>query len=287
MRQAQARAQIRVPVSHETGRRWIDRQPKDIQQFIFYQAKSHLCHHVRPSLRTLVDGINLEIERLNQSRPFHDQLKAPAWTFLYRRSRELFVANSGVSAMDTFIRRTTMGRSERSVNVVECDTQRVLIKAQFSIPVFLSVALHAPSMYVLGWSISDRSASHSMHLAIEASLNRATSYGLPAQSYIVDASPDRWTSAKLASHGGTRLLHCPLQASHAKPHVEWFFRNFVRTGASLSSAEFGASPAVVPLPLETIRTIFERWLLHYHHAPSRLCRQSPTHALAFYKGAGN
>lgn len=281
------RAQIKVTAFHEAGRRWIDRQPKDIQQLIFHQAKMHLCHHGCTPLRTLVDVIPLEIERLNQSRPSRDQLKAPAWTTLYRRSRELFVANSGVSAMDTFIRRTTMDRSGSAVNVVECDTQSMLMKAQPSFPVFLSVALHVPSIYVLGWGISERSTYRSMHLAIEALLNRATTYGLPAQSYIVDAPSDRWTNTKLGSHIGMKLLARPPHDPYVKPHVEWFFRNFVRTGASLLFEKVGASPAVMPLPLKTIRKLFERWLYHYHHGPSRLLLKSPAHALAFYTGAGN
>lgn len=153
-----------------------------------------------------------------------------------------------------------------NVDVIECDSFRLDIKGTENAPIYLSVALHRSSDFVIGWKISQRPPGYLPTLqAIRAALNSTRLFNKAAPCYVID------------DHAGGRTIQHVL--NRADVHVrsafdpfhptERFYRVLNRTFINSLLLRFDHEAATTPISLTQLRKLFKSWLFDYHWLPSK------------------
>ncbi|MNF70319.1 Integrase core domain protein [compost metagenome] len=168
--------------------------------------------------------------------------------------------------MDTFGHRTT-DHSILKNNVIVCDTQRLHVRETTS-PVYLSVAMHAVSREVLGWSLSDRYTLYqSLQHAIQMSLTKGTHCGVPEPCYLVDTRLDSRSIAQALNDMGIEVRFYNSMSHDQSAIVERFFKDFKRTLLDGLGRNNGDLAEAAPSTLATMRKRFNSWLKCYQQRP--------------------
>lgn len=259
------------PQTH-SSRKWIDRQPESVRQFLIQYAHRHFYQPGYGDRSGLVKAIYMGLIHLNQSRPLSDKIKIPSRSSLYRLIDEL----PGPPRSDEPYTRKQINRASTQeysldkTNLIECDTMYFTVKSAPFVPIYLTVAIHKKSGYVLGWHLSSRPPRyHTIMLVIGASMKLATHLGITAPCYIMEVRPGIDRVARILNTIGVKLRVCDIGTSKRDCHVEHFFKNVERTFVSENKAWCIGNVAPAEWDLPTLRISFQKWLDGYHRAPSK------------------
>lgn len=256
------------PQTH-SSRKWIDRQQEWVRQLVTECAHRHFSRFGRSGHCGLAKAINMELIDINESSPLGDKIKIPSRSSLYRLIDEL----PGPTRSDEpytrkqINRPSTQEHSLDKTNLIECDTMYFTIKGAPFVPIYLTVAMHKKSGYVLGWHLSSRPPRyHTIMLVIGASLKLAMHLGITAPCYIMEVRPGIDRVARILNNIGVKLRICDIGTSKRDCHVEHFFKNVERTFVNETKAWCIGNGAPAGWDLPTLRTSFQKWLDGYHRA---------------------
>jgi hypothetical protein len=170
--------------------------------------------------------------------------------------------------MKTFNHFTVNRRTTLTANVIECDACQLKFKGKRNAPVYLTIAFHINSEYVMGWWMSHRAPGRRSTLrALDASLHSKELGEQTKSVYVISDYIGGQAVKQALHHTGAEVQVCWAAAPSGVSHAERFLRILNQDFNEEANLKSGDT-APAPIGLKKLRKLFEHWLSDYHQSPA-------------------